>query len=138
MISEDTLNEAKNKLNKVVKEVEKTVDREDLFYTASEYTYSSKNVKTIKTFGRDIYNGEIILKEADEDQTNLLVETILSIKQNHKIQGKTRKKDILKNLCVLFDARERIFDAFESKLFPKKNKDAGFLNFDHSKLKIIS
>ena len=35
---------------------------------ASEYTYSFQNFQTIATFGRDIYSGEITLKEADEDQ----------------------------------------------------------------------
>ena len=62
MIPEDILNdEAKNELNKI-KEIEKTVDTENLIHRASEYTYSFKKFKTIKTFGRDIYNGEITLK----------------------------------------------------------------------------
>ena len=54
-------------------EIEKIVDREKLIYRAGKYTYSFKNFQAIKIFGRDIYNGKITLKEADEDQTNLLV-----------------------------------------------------------------
>ena len=41
-----------------------------------QVTYSFKNFQTIKTFGRDIYEGNIALKEADEYQASLLVEII--------------------------------------------------------------
>ena len=46
------------------------VDRENLVYRASKYTYSFKIFQTIKTIGRDIHNGEITLNESDEDQGN--------------------------------------------------------------------
>ena len=45
-------------------------------YRATEYTCNFKNFQTIKTFSRDIYNGKTTLQEADEDQSNLLVEII--------------------------------------------------------------
>ena len=35
-----------------------------------------------------------------------------------------------------FEGREKIFDAFESKIFSIKSKGAGILNPNHSKLKI--
>ena len=38
----------------------------------------------------------------------------------------------------LFDDAERVLSAFESKIFPVKNKGTGFPNFDHSKLKILT
>ena len=38
---------------------------------------------------------------------------------------------------ALFEGRKRVLDAFESKIFPIKNKDIGFLNLDHSRLKIL-
>ena len=37
-----------------LKVIEKTVDRENLVYKASNYTYSFKNFRTMKNFGRDI------------------------------------------------------------------------------------
>ena len=40
--------EAKNAFNKI-EEIEKTVDRENLFYRAKEYKYISKSLETIKT-----------------------------------------------------------------------------------------
>ena len=76
MIPEDISHEeAKDELNKL-NEIGKTVDRENLTYSASEYIQIRfKNFKTMKSFGRDIYNGEITLKDADEVQKNVLVET---------------------------------------------------------------
>ena len=61
IVPENILNvEAKKEIDKI-SEIEKTVDREKLVYRASECTYSFQNFRTIKTFGRDIYNGEITL-----------------------------------------------------------------------------
>ena len=37
-----------------------------------------------------------------------------------------------------FEGRERVLDAFESKIFSTKSKGAGILNPDHSKLKILT
>ena len=66
---------------------------------------------------------------------------------------KQKKKYFLKNLYALFDGRERVLDAFESKIFPIKKKGTGFSDLactakvsdckqdkvsDHSNLKILS
>ena len=82
--------EAKKDIDKIM-EIEKTVDRENLIYRGSEYTYRFKNFQTIKTFGRDIYNGKITLKEADENQANLLVE-IMIFKKNTRPQDSKKKQ----------------------------------------------
>ena len=37
-----------------------------------------------------------------------------------------------------FEGREKILDAFESKIFSTKSKVGGFLNLDRSKLKILT
>ena len=67
MISKNALNndEGKKELDEI-KEIEKNLDREKLIYETDEYTYSFKNFQIIKTFGRDIYQGEITIKQADE------------------------------------------------------------------------
>ena len=68
MIPENTLSEKdKNKLHKI-KEIEKTVERENLYYKSNKYTYNFQNFQRINSFGRDIYNGTITLKRADKDQ----------------------------------------------------------------------
>ena len=59
--------EAKKELNKI-NEIEDTIDREKLVYKTSGNTYEFRKFRTIRNFGDDIYNGEITLEEADEDQ----------------------------------------------------------------------
>ena len=81
--------EAKNEHNKI-KEIEKTKDRENLVYRTNESAYGFKNLHTINTFGRDIYNGKVGLKEADEDQSNLL----------DRIQRKSKRKKILLEIYI--------------------------------------
>ena len=44
---------------------------------------------------------------------------------------------ILMNTIQIKNVREKIIDAFESKIFLTKSKGSGFLNFDRSKLKIF-
>ena len=84
MIPNDALNndDAKKEIDEI-KKIEKNVDREKLVYETDEYTYSFKNFQTTKTFGRDIYEGKISIKEADEYQANLLTE-ILNFRKNTK------------------------------------------------------
>ena len=91
MIPKNALNndEAKKELNKI-KETEKNVNREKLIYDAGEYTYSFKNFQTIKTFGRDIYEGKITLGKANDYQTDLIAE-IINFKKNTKSRSQEKK-----------------------------------------------
>ena len=141
VISKNALNndEAKKELDKI-KEIEKNVDREKLIYETNEYTYSFKNFQTIKTFGRDIYEGKITIEEADKYQTDLLVE-IMNFRKNTKPRSQEKKQEkeiVLENLYNFWEGREKILDAFVSKILLTKSKGAGILNPDHSKLKILT
>ena len=91
IIPENILNEALKEIDKI-SEIEKTVDREKLVYRASEYTYSFQNFRTIRTFGRDIYNGEITIEEADKDQASLLNE-IKNFRDKTKPQDEEKKTE---------------------------------------------
>ena len=82
--------EAKEEFEKIVK-IEKSIDREKLVYNASEYMYDFRKFRTIRTFGRDIYDGQISLEEADEDQSNLAGE-IEKFKNKTKTSRKKNKK----------------------------------------------
>ena len=131
--------ETKKGLDKI-KEIEKNIDRGKLIYKTNEYIYSFKNFQTIKTFGRDIYERKIMIEEADEYQKDLLVK-IMSFKKHTKPwspEKRQEKEIILKNLYRFFEGRERVLDAFESKIFLTKSKGAGFFNLDSSKLKILT
>ena len=141
VIPKNALNndKARKELDKI-KELEKNVDREKLVYETNEYTYSFKNFQTIKTFGRDIYEGKITIEEANEYQTDVLVE-IISFKKHTKPRSQEKKQEkeiVLKNLYNFFEGREKTLDAFESKIFLTKSKGAGILNPDHSKLKVLT
>ena len=140
MIPENTLSEeANNELNKI-KEIEKTVDRENLYYKTNKYTFNYQNFQAINSFNRDISNGTITKKEADEDQSDLLVE-ILNFKKKvnpKNTEKKQQKEDVLKNSYNLIEGRERVLNAFKSKIFPIEIKSTGFSDkvLDHSNLEI--
>ena len=92
---------------------------EKLVYETNEYTYIFKNFQTIKTFGRDIYDGSIMLKEADEYQNDKLI-----------LKKGKRRKLFLKTFIYIFflgGVQRKIFDAFESKICLTKSKGSGFL-----------
>ena len=91
IIPENILNdEAKKEIDKIT-EIEKAVDREKLVYRASEYTYSFQNFRTIRTFGRDIYNSDITLKQPDADQSSLVNE-IKNFRDKTKPQDEEKKR----------------------------------------------
>ena len=68
---------------------------------------------------------------------------IMDFKKKKKPQNsdeKQKKRDILKSLYALFEGRERVLDAFESKISPIKVERTGFSDkvSDHSNLKILT
>ena len=53
-------------------------------------------------------------------------------------EKKQKKNAVLENLYNFWEGREKILDAFESKIFLTKFKGAGILNLNHSKLKVLT
>ena len=109
VIPKNALNsdEAKKELDKI-KKIEKNVDTEKLVYETNHYTYSFKNFQTTKTFGRDIYEGKIMIEEADEYQTNLLIE-IMNFRKNQGVKKKHKKKKLFLKTCINFGKVEKKF-----------------------------
>ena len=65
----------------------------------------------------------------------------MNFRKNTKPRSQEKKQEkeiVLENLYNFFEGREKILDAFESKIFSTKSKVAGFLNLDRSKLKILT
>ena len=65
----------------------------------------------------------------------------MNFRKNTKPRSQEKKQEkeiVLENLHNFFEGREKILDAFESKIFSTKSKGAGILNPDHCKLKILS
>ena len=58
-------NDIKNKLSKIKKK-KKEIKGTDLKYETSKYICDFQKFQTIRNFGDNIYNDEIILSEADE------------------------------------------------------------------------
>ena len=86
--------EAIYELNKI-KEIEQKINRDDLSYKTGnkekDKTYDFKKFKTIRSFGREIYNGIITLNNAYEEQINLKSE-IDKFKESTNQNPQTKKK----------------------------------------------
>ena len=68
---------------------------------------------------------------------------ILNFRKQVKLKNpekKQKKEDILKNVYNLFEGRERVLNAFDSKIFPIKTEGTGLSGkvADHSNLKILT
>ena len=128
VIPEDPLNnnEAKKELDKI-KEIEKSVDREKLTYKTNEYTFSFENFQTIKTFGRDIYEGKITIKEADEYKKDLLVK-IMSFRKirNQGVIKKKKKKLILKTCIIFLRGEKKFLKLLKAKYFKQNLRVQAF------------
>ena len=85
----------KKELDKI-EEIEDTIDREKLVYKTSKNMYDFRKFRTIRNSGKDIYDGEIILEEADKDQSDLWKEIE---NFNDKTRPKSKKKKTRKRNC---------------------------------------
>ena len=121
VIPKNALNndEAKKELDKI-KDIEKNVDIENLVYETNEYTYSFKHFQTIKTFGRDIYEGNITFEEAKEYQTNLSAE-IMNFRKSTKPQSPEKKRGkeiVLENMYNIFlSVEKKLLTFLKAKYF---------------------
>ena len=80
------------------------------------------------------------IEEADEYQTNLLVQ-IINFRKNTKPRSQENKQEkemVLENLYKFSEGRGKVLDPFESKIFSIKSKGGGILNPDNSKLKTLT
>ena len=93
-----------------MKKIVKIIDREKLVYIASEYAYDFSNFKTIRTFGRNIYEDAISLEEANEDQSDLVNEIKkFSNKTRPQNDDKNEKKKLFLKACIIFVTVEKKF-----------------------------
>ena len=76
----------------------------------------------VNTFVRDIYSGTVTLKEVNNDQSYLLVETFNFRKQvkPKNPEKKRQKEDVLENLYNFFEGRERVLMLLIEKHFQSK------------------
>ena len=63
--------EIKNKVHKI-KQYERNVNRNNMIYYSSKELFSFYVFKTIWSFVENIYSGKVTIKEADQEQADLL------------------------------------------------------------------
>ena len=105
------------KLKEIVK-LQDIVKKDDLKYR-SERAKMLVNIHHLVFFLRDIHNGYLSLEKTDNKQSNFVNEL-----KNFERGTKTlEKRSFLDNLGLLFSAREKLLDNFQSRLFPMKKLD---------------
>ena len=94
-------NEAEKEIDKI-KEIENSIDREKLIYKSNKYTYDFRKFQTIRTFGKDIYEGKITLEEADKDQSDLLndIKNFSDKTRPKNYKKKNKKKKLQMIICI--------------------------------------
>ena len=81
----------------------------------------------------------LLKKLMNNRQVYLPKSWLLRKTEEHKLQEKKEKRNVvLKNLYHLFEGRERVLDAFESKKFPIRTIGSGYLDSKHSNLKVLT
>ena len=130
--------ESRKELNKI-KEMEETIDSKKLVYKTDKHTYDFRKSNTIRTFGKDIYNGKTTLEEADESQSDLLDEIkTFNKKTRPKTFWQNETEITLDNLNNFYEVREMVLNGFKSNIFLTKSTGTGLFNIDNSKLKILT
>ena len=131
--------ESRKELNKI-KEVEESIDREKLVYKTDKHTFDFRKFNTIRTFGKDIYNGKITLEEADESQSDLLneIKTFNDKARPKATWHKEMKENVLNNVHNLYEAREMVLNGFKRKIFLAESTGTGLFNTNNSELEILT
>ena len=55
-----------------IKNWENKIKQKDLRYETNRYRYDIQQSETVRSFGDSVYNGKIIIDEAEMEQTNLV------------------------------------------------------------------
>ena len=114
-----------NEANKIlldVKKIDAKLNNVELVCTKTDGTKYNFNTFALPLkFAEKIYNYEITLDEAKDDQDKL--EKLINRLENYKAKKPLKieeKKNVLKSATKLFRAREDIIDFFEKGIFPFK------------------
>ena len=83
--------------------------------------YQFQKFKTIRSFGREIYNNNLSLDDATEQQMILKSNNDKIFKETTKPKEsiKNEKSPILKNAIIILNRRQKLLNAFESGIFLK-------------------
>ena len=106
-----------------LKEEKNSIDSKRLACVKSDGTIFNINVfKNSLDFASSIYDGKITLKEAKNDQYQMLRQLKVLEKYDSKNLDKINsKKETLINAKKLYNNRDNVIKAFESRVFPFKD-----------------
>ena len=129
MLSKDSLNEEVTyELKKIEIEIENKLYTDNLIYKTGnkkkDKTDDFQKFKTIRSFEGEIYNKNLSLDDALEQQIGLKDEIDI-FKESAKPQikeNKEKKAIILKNAITLPNGTQKVFNAFERGIFSKENR----------------
>ena len=106
--------------------------RNDLIYKTSskkrDKIYDFQKVKTKLSFGREIYNNDLSNDNAD----------IFKKSAKPKEVKKEKRALTLKNPIILLNGRQKVLNAFESGIFPKRKQGKGLASILNKQLKILN
>ena len=117
---EDVLNEKARKIsNKINKEIRDNENKKFLCTHSNGKEYNFYNFANLNRFGSKIFNGEILIEDALEEQARMK-NLLMSLKKydpsnDNKIKA---RKEVLKNAEDLFETRNKIINAFIDSTFP--------------------
>ena len=99
--------------------------RKDLIYRANKHKYDFQQHETIRSFGESSFTGNIIIDEAEENQSNVL-ETMAELNNisRPKIkEGKIRIRNTFESVNAPYKSWELTLNAFKSDIFPIKARE---------------
>ena len=120
-LNPEVINEIKR-----IEEIEKNVDRNNMFYKGSNKTYDFRNFKTIRAFGNEIRNNIITLDTANIEQATLLSYVYDFSKKTRPRNPAQRqlRSDIVDSVISLIQGRGMVISAFKSGIF-QVSKESG-------------
>ena len=114
-LNHEIINEIKR-----IEEIEKKVNRNEMFYKGTDKTYDFRNFKTIRAFGNEIRNNVISLDTANIEQANLLSYVYDFTKKKKKPRSLVQKQlraEVVDSVTSLVQGREMVINAFKSGIF---------------------
>ena len=96
-------------------------------------TSNFQKFKTIRSFGREIYNNDLSLDDALELQIRLK-DDINIFKESTKPKESIRKEKkalTLKNVIILLNGRQKLLHDFESGMFPTGKQEKRHINISY-------
>ena len=94
---------------------------DELYYKSKcRKVYNFSEYSLPIAFLRDIHQGYLSLKDADDDEQSKFTNRLKNIDKGIK---SVEKKLFLSNIGLFFTAREKVHNNFKNRLFPIKNTE---------------